>query len=82
VYQIAETSTHHKLRKIEKLTEKERQTMERETLEEFIRQLDDMIATFMQTVVIGAHSAREAEVCELLKDARRKLIDLRYTTME
>ena len=56
--------------------------MERETLEEFIRQLDDMIATFMQTVVIGAHSAREAEACELLRDARRKLIDLRYATRE
>ena len=56
--------------------------MERETLEEFIRQLDNMIATFMQTVVIGAHSVKEAEACELLKDARRKLIDLRYATKE
>jgi hypothetical protein len=48
--------------------------MKKETIEKFIGQLDGMIAAFEQAVVFG-RNAKEREACELLKDARLKLVE-------
>ncbi len=49
--------------------------MKRDYLEKCIGQLDGMIATIQQAVVIGGRSERESEACDLLKDARLKLLE-------
>ena len=49
--------------------------MQKETIEKFIRQLDGMIAALEQAVVIGGRSQKEGEACDLLKDARLKLVE-------
>ena len=49
--------------------------MKTETLEKFIGQLDGMIAAITQAVVLGGRTKKEREACELLKDARLKLIE-------
>jgi hypothetical protein len=46
-----------------------------ETIETMIQQLSEMIATLQQATVIGGRSQKEREACELLKDARLKLIE-------
>ena len=48
--------------------------MKRETIEKYIQERGAMIATFQQATVIDGRSQKESEVCELLKDARLKLI--------
>ncbi len=48
--------------------------MKRETIEKYIHERGAMIATFQQATVIDGRSQKESEVCELLKDARLKLI--------
>jgi hypothetical protein len=47
--------------------------MKKETLEQWIRQLDGMIAALQQAVVIGGRSDNEREACEHLKDVRLAL---------
>ncbi len=49
--------------------------MRRETLEQFVTKLDGMIAAIDQALVLGTRTAKEREACELLKDARLKLIE-------
>jgi hypothetical protein len=49
--------------------------VKRETIDQFIGTLDEMIAALQQAVVIGGRSHKESEACELLKDARLKLIE-------
>jgi len=49
--------------------------MEKAYLEHCIAQLDAMIATFEQAVIFGKRSKRERKACELLKDARLKMIE-------
>lgn len=44
-------------------------------LEQCLSQLDGMIATFQQAVVIGGRSRKESEACELLKQARLKIVE-------
>ena len=46
-----------------------------ETIETMIQQLSEMIATLQQATVIGGRLQKEREACELLKDARLKLIE-------
>jgi hypothetical protein len=48
--------------------------MKKETIEQFIGQLDGMIAAFEQAVVFGRNE-KERDACELLKDARLKLVE-------
>ena len=49
--------------------------MKRETIVKYIHELGAMIATFQQATVIDGRSQKESEACELLKDARLKLIE-------
>jgi len=49
--------------------------VKQETIEQFILKLDGMIAALQQALVIGGRSRREREACELLKDARLKLLE-------
>ena len=49
--------------------------MEQAYLEKCIHELDAMIVTFRQAAVIGGHTERERQVCELLKDARLTLTE-------
>jgi hypothetical protein len=49
--------------------------MKQDIIETYIHQLDGMIATFQQATVIGGRTDRESQVCELLKDARLKLME-------
>ena len=49
--------------------------MKTEYLETCINQLDGMIATFQQAVVIGGRSQKERDACELLKQARLKIVE-------
>jgi hypothetical protein len=49
--------------------------MKKETIETFVRQLDGMITALQQAVVIGGRTQKEGEACELLKDARLKLVE-------
>lgn len=49
--------------------------MTKGTISVLIRQLDGIIAALQQAVVIGGRTREEAEACELLKDARLKLIE-------
>lgn len=49
--------------------------MKKEIIEKFIGQLDGMIASFEQAVVIGGRTRKEREAYELLKDARLKLVE-------
>jgi hypothetical protein len=46
-----------------------------ETIETMIQQLSEMIATLQQATVIGERPQKELAACELLKDARLKLIE-------
>lgn len=54
---------------------RKRYEMKKETIEQFIWQLDGMIAALQQAVVIGGRTQEESEACELLKDARLKLVE-------
>lgn len=49
--------------------------MKQTYLEQYIHQLDAMIATFQQAAVIGGRTERESKVLELLKDARLTLVE-------
>ena len=49
--------------------------MKKTTTRKLITQLDGMIAALQQAVVIGGRSDNERQACELLKDARLKLIE-------
>lgn len=49
--------------------------MNRAYIERCIHTLDGMIATFEQAVVIGGRTLAESQVCELLKEARLKLVE-------
>ncbi len=49
--------------------------MKTETLKTFVGQLDGMIAAITQAVVLGGRTRKEREACDLLKDARLKLIE-------
>src|SRR5258708_4043149 len=50
--------------------------MKKETLEKWLNQLEGMIATLDQAVVIGGRTQKEAQACELLKDARLKFVEV------
>ncbi len=49
--------------------------MKREHVEQFVGKLDGMIAALQQAVVLGGRTKEEGEACELLIDARLKLIE-------
>ncbi len=49
--------------------------MKIETLEQFILQLDGMIAALRQAIVINGRTKKEREACDLLVDARLKLVE-------
>jgi hypothetical protein len=50
-------------------------SMERKYLQRFITQLNGMIATLDQAIVLGGRTQKEREACELLKDARLRLLE-------
>lgn len=58
-----------------KANDRPEHAMRKEVIEKVIGQLDGMIAVFGQAVVIGGRNTKESEACELLKDARLKLVE-------
>jgi hypothetical protein len=49
--------------------------MNRAYIERCIHGLAAMIATFEQAIVIGGRTVAEGQACDLLKDARLKLVE-------
>lgn len=49
--------------------------MKKEIIEQFIGQLNGMIAALQQSAALGGYTTKQREACELLKDARLKLIE-------
>ena len=49
--------------------------MNRAYIERCIHDLAAMIATFEQAIVIGGRTVAEGQACDLLKDARLKLVE-------
>lgn len=49
--------------------------MNRENIEDFMQTLDGMITAFDQAIVLGGRNEKEDQACELLKEARLKLIE-------